>query len=175
MTEASRRAQLPGGGSILAPHRYDVVQDRTFRRSSIALYRGLKSTMGGYTECMGLMNVARRDQFTDLDTFAVEVEKAATTRWASGNLIPGHAYAGDDGPRYPVVHNDGPSGREWVQQLTVARFGFFRTRNCLAWRLAVEHRAGLFVQVWIFESHGGCAGAIQLAHAVAGSFEAQAG
>jgi hypothetical protein len=159
------RIPLPGGGSILAPRNYATDTQRSFRQKSIALYRRLHNTMGGYVECDGLINIASRDQFPDLDTFAIEVEKAATTSWEYGNLKPG--WTSFESERFPVTHADGPSGRERSQQLSIKTPGIFKERVNLGWRIAIDHKARLLIQVWLLEKQGGLAGARKLANEIA--------
>lgn len=124
--------------------------------------------MGGYTECDGLINVARRETFGALDTFATQSEGAATTRWQTGNLMPG--WTSYESERFPVLHQAGPYGAERVQRLCVHVIGFLRARNLTAWRVAFDHPSGLMIQVWIFEKHGGLQQASRLAGEIAASF-----
>jgi len=162
------RIDLPGGGSILAPSGYATSQRRSFRRSSIVLYRKLKNTMGGYEECDGLINVARSEGFADLETFAIETESAATTRWLHGNLKPG--WTSFESEKFPIQHGQGPFGAERIQELTVNTTGLFNVSVNVAWRIALQHPRGLLFQVWLFEKHGGLAGARRLADQIAQSF-----
>jgi hypothetical protein len=162
------RIPLPGGGSILAPRNYATDAQRSFRQKSIALYRRLHNTLGGYEECDGLINIARRDQFPDLDIFAIEVEKAATTSWEYGNLKPG--WTSFESERFPVGHADGPSGRERSQQLSIKTPGIFKERINVGWRIAIDHKTGLLMQVWLFEKQGGLTGARKLADEIAASY-----
>jgi len=163
--KTSARIPLPGGGSILAPKTYATDTQRSFRQKSIALYRRLHNTMGGYVECDGLINIARRDQFPDLDTFAIEVEKAATTSWEYGSLKPG--WTSFESERFPVNHADGPSGRERSQELSIKTPGILKERVNIGWRIAIDHKAGLLIQVWLFEKDGGLAVARKLADEIA--------
>ena len=168
MTGAQLRIGLPGGGSVHTPRYYASDQRRSFRASSIALYRKLKHTLGGYEECDGLINVARRDAFSDLDVFATETESAATTRWLHGDHKPG--WTSFVSEKFPVRRSEGPAGCELIQELTVNMSGMFKATVNVAWRVALEHRAALLVQVWLFEKHGGVAGARKLADEIAASF-----
>lgn len=152
----------------MIPRGYTANQRRSFRQSSIVLYRKLKHTLGGYEECDGMINVARRDRFSDLDAFAVETESAATTRWQYGKLKPG--WTSFESEKFPVRSGDGPAGHERIQELSVNTPGFFKATVNVGWRVAVEHSAGLLVQVWLFEKHGGIQGAWKLVDEIAGSF-----
>ena len=168
MTGAQLRIELPGSGSVHTPRCYASDQRRSFRASSIALYRKLRHTLGGYEECDGLISMARRDAFSDLDAFATETENSATTRWLHGDLRPG--WTSFEGKKFPIQRNEGPAGRERIQELTVNTSGLFKATVNVAWRVALEHRTGLLVQVWLFEKHGGIATARKLADEITASF-----
>jgi hypothetical protein len=168
MTEAPARVALHGGGSVLCPARYKPDKLKSEWRGSTTLFRRLHSTMGGYVECDGMITIARRGVFADLDDFAVQTEGAATTRWKYGNLMPG--WVGFDGPQFPVIRQNGPCGPERVQKLSVQVIGFFKSPHRLAWRIAIDHPAALLMQVWIFEKQGGLTRACVLADEIAASF-----
>lgn len=166
--QAPVRVQLPGGGSILAPKGYATDFSRSKRASSAVIFRRMRNNLGGYAQCDGLINIARRDQFADLDAFAVATEDVATNEWLYGNLKPG--WTSFESERFPVSYADTPSGRSRSQELSLNTPGFFRARVNKGWRIAFDHPAGLLVQVWLFDRDGGHAGAAKLAGVIAESF-----
>lgn len=167
MAEADARIPLSGGGSILAPSHYATAPQRSFRQSSIVLYRRLHHTLGGYVECDGLINIARRERFADLETFATETEDAATTNWLHGNLKPG--WTSFESERFPITTQTGPLGAERVQQLELNASSILKPRRIAAWRIAMATEP-LLIQVWIFEKHGGLEKARVLAAEIVGAF-----
>lgn len=168
MTQAPARIDLRGGGSFLPPRGYALDSQKSLYRGSVTVFRRMHSTLGGYVECDGLINVARRETFGTLENFATQSECAATTRWETGNLMPG--WTSYESERFPLLRQNGPCGPERVQQLSVYAIGFLRTRNVTAWRVAFDHPGGLMMQVWIFEKHGGLKQACRLAAEVAATF-----
>lgn len=167
MAESDARIPLPGGGSILAPRHYATAPQRSFRQSSVVLYRRLHHTLGGYVECDGLINVARRDLFADLEIFATQTEDAATTNWLHGNLKPG--WTSFESEKFPVITKSGPLGAERIQQLELNASGMLKPRRISAWRISMATEP-LLIQVWIFEKHGGLEKARTLAAEIAGAF-----
>ena len=167
MAESDARIPLPDGGSILAPRHYAPTPHRSFRQSSIVLYRRLHHTLGGYVECDGLINIARREVFSDFETFATQTEDAATTNWLHGNLKPG--WTSFESEKFPVVAQSGPLGAERVQQLELNASGVLKPRRIAAWRIAMATEP-LLLQVWILEKQGGLEKARALADEIAGAF-----
>ena len=56
--------------------------------------------------------------------------------------------------------------------MAVHRVGFFSVYDEAAHLYAVAHRRGVHVAVWLYDKHGGVAGARKLADKIAASFQA---
>jgi hypothetical protein len=163
------RIAVPGGGTILAPKGYaiDTQFQKSLWRGGVTLFRKMRSVLGGYTECDGLINVCRRDVYKDLDTFCLEMNGSGTTRWEHGDLKPG--WTSFESEKFPVTHNDGPLGRERVQELHLTGFGWLKPRTYQGWRVGFE-TPQLWLQAWVMQKDGGIREARKLADAIVASY-----
>ncbi len=170
--DTSRRAPLPGGGSITFPAKYAPVLEGDFRWRStggVIAYRNHRSMASGTRECDGMIAVARLDAHEDLDEFVNAARAALTTRWAFGDETEGRWY-GKENTRLPVERRTGPAGPELSGPLSVHIVGFFDVYDKPGRFFAVEHQGGLRVAVWLFDSHGGERQARRMADAIVKSF-----
>lgn len=170
--DTSRRAPLPGGGSITFPAKYAPVLEGDFRWRStggVIAYRNHRSMASGTRECDGMIAVARLDAHEDLDEFVNAARAALTTRWAFGDETEGRWY-GKENTRLPVERRTGPAGPELSGPLSVHIVGFFDAYDKPGRFFAVEHQGGLRVAVWLFDSHGGERQAGRMADAIVKSF-----
>lgn len=170
--DTSRRAPLPGGGSITFPAKYAPVLEGDFRWRStggVIAYRNHRSMASGTRECDGMIAVARIDAHEDLDEFVNAARTALTTRWAFGDETEGRWY-GKENTRLPVERRTGPAGPELSGPLSVHIVGFFDVYDKPGRFFAVEHQGGLRVAVWLFDSHGGERQARRMADAIVKSF-----
>lgn len=170
--DTSRRAPLPGGGSITFPAKYAPVLEGDFRWRStggVIAYRNHRSMASGTRECDGMIAVARLDAHEDLDEFVNAARAALTTRWAFGDETEGRWY-GKENTRLPVERRTGPAGPELSGPLSVHIVGFFDVYDKPGRFFAVEHQGGLRVAVWLFDSHGGERQARRIADAIVKSF-----
>ncbi|MFN4025207.1 MAG: hypothetical protein ACK4MQ_10250 [Hyphomonas sp.] len=174
--DKSRRAPLPGGGSITFPAKYAPVHEGDFRWRStggVIAYRNHRSMASGTRECDGMIAVARVDAHEDLDEFVNAARGALTTRWAFGDETEGRWY-GKENTRLPVERRTGPAGPELSGPLSIHIVGFFDVYDKPGRFFAVEHQGGLRVAVWLFDSHGGEKQARRIADAVVKSFSGSA-
>lgn len=170
--DTSRRAPLPGGGSITFPAKYTPVLEGDFRWRStggVIAYRNHRSMASGTRECDGMIAVARLDAHEDLDEFVNAARAALTTRWAFGDETEGRWY-GKENTRLPVERRTGPAGPELSGPLSVHIVGFFDVYDKPGRLFAVEHQGGLRVAVWLFDSHGGERQARRMSDAIVKSF-----
>ena len=170
--DTSRRAPLPGGGSITFPAKYAPVLEGDFRWRStggVIAYRNHRSMASGTRECDGMIAVARLDAHGDLDEFVIADRAALTTRWAFGDETEGRGY-GKENTRLPVERRTGPAGPELSGPLSVHIVGFFDVYDKPGRFFAVDHQGGLRVAVWLFDSHGGERQARRMADAIVKSF-----
>lgn len=170
--DKSRRAPLPGGGSITFPAKYAPVLEGDFRWRStggVIAYRNHRSMASGTRECDGMIAVARLDAHEDLDEFVSAARAALTTRWAFGDETEGRWY-GKENTRLPVERRTGSAGPELSGALSIHIVGFFDVYDKPGRFYAVEHQGGVRVAVWLFDSHGGERQARRMADAVVKSF-----
>ncbi len=170
---AATRVQLPGGGSCALPQPYRSKTDypNYSDRSPRAVigYRNWRSTMSGHPECDGFLGVGRADQFDSLKAFAGHAGAAGSIAWSDADRIPGQRWDGNE-KRYQAVEGRGPDGPELTSDLSVHVVGFFDVYDKPSVLYAREDRRGVFVGVWIYNSHGGMKAARRLAGGIAASF-----
>jgi hypothetical protein len=163
------RIDVPGGGTIVAPKGYAI--DRQFQKSlwrgGVTLFRRMRSVLGGYTECDGIINVCRRNVYKDLDTFCTTMDPAGTTRWEHGNLKPG--WTSFDDEKFPVTYGEGPLGRERTQELHLTGSGWLKPRTYQGWRIGFD-TPQLWLQAWVMQKDGGVREARKLVGEVVSSF-----
>lgn len=170
--DKARRAALPGGGSITVPAKYTPIHEGDFRWRStggVIAYRNHRSMASGTRECDGMIAVARVDAHGDLDEFVNAARPALTTRWAFADETEGRWY-GKENTRLPVERRAGPAGAELSGPLSVHIVGFLDVYDKPGRFFAVEHEGGLRIAVWLFDSHGGEAGARRMAEQVVKSY-----
>lgn len=166
------RADLPGGGQVTLPARYELVAEGNYRWKStggITAYRNHRSMLSGTSECDGMIAVAREDQHGSLEHFVSASRAMLTTRWAFADETEGRWYGKED-TRLPVESRTGPSGPELSGPLSVHMVGTLRVYDKPGRFYAVEHRNGIRIAVWIFDSHGGEKQARKIAESIAKSW-----
>jgi hypothetical protein len=172
---AQSRGQLPGGGSVTMPApyvtkpKYPAYSERVADQVLIG-YRNWRSTMSGHPECDGMIAAGRSERFESLERFVGTGRAGLSIQWSDADRIPGQPWDGNE-KRYATERNEGESGPELVQQLAVHRVGFFGVYDEPAHMFAVQHKSGLNIAVWLYDKHGGLAGAHKLASRIAASFE----
>lgn len=170
--EKDRRAALPGGREIVFPARYEPVRegDYGWRDSGgVFAYRNYRSMMSGASESDGMIAVARLDAHEDLDAFVKDTCGLNTSRWGEANRSQGHWYGKED-TFFPVERRQGASGPELSGPLQVRVVGMLDVYDKPGRFYAVEHKSGLRIAIWLFDSHGGETGARRIAGKVARSF-----
>lgn len=168
------RADLPGGGNIAVPARYEIVAPGDYRwedTGGLVAYRNHRSMMSGTSECDGMIAVARSDAHPSLDDFVNAARAMLTTRWAYADETDGRWYGKED-VKLPVERREGPSGPEISGVLSVHMVGTLRVYDKPARFYAVDHKGGLRIGVWIFDSDGGEKRARKMADAIAKSWSA---
>lgn len=160
------RIEIPGGGSFLAPagYAFDDRFQKSLWRGGVTVFRKMRTVMGGYVECDGLINVCRRDVYPDLDAFCTAMDGSGTTRWEFGNLKPGWTSWEDE--KFPVTHGDA----ERMQELHLTSAGWLRPRADQAWRVGFGG-AAVWLQVWVMQRHGGLDAARRLAAELSASVQ----
>ncbi len=163
------RIEVPRGGTVCAPKGYAI--DHRFQKSlwrgGVTLLRKPRTVLGGYVECDGIINVCRREFYTDLDTFCAAMDGAGTTRWEHGNLKPG--WTSFESEKFAVAHADGPLGRERVQELHLTGLGWLKPRTYQGWRVGLE-TPQLWLQAWTMQKDGGVGEGRNLASEIAASY-----
>lgn len=173
---AQARLPLPGGGSVIIPSPYDrkpsypAYGERIAKKVRVG-YRNWRSTMSGYPECDGMLGVGRAERFKDLTAFMQTCRAGLSIQWGDADRIPGQAWGGDE-KRYETESSNGHDGPELIQQLSVHRVGFFDVYDEPAHMYAIQHRSGVSVALWLYDKHGGVAGARKISQRIAASFEA---
>ena len=166
------RADLPGGGQVTLPARYELVTEGNYRwrhTGGITAYRNHRSMLSGTSECDGMIAVAGADQHGSLDQFVSASRAMLTNRWSVADETEGRWYGKEDS-KLPVERRDGPSGPEISGILSVHMVGTLRVYDKPGRFYAVEHKSGVRIAVWIFDSHGGEKQARKIAEAIAKSY-----
>jgi hypothetical protein len=172
---AQARLALPGGGTVMVPSPFDkkpsypTYADRTGGDALIA-YRTWRSTMSGYPECDGMLAVGHNDKFQNLADFVGSCRAALSVQWGDADRIPGQVWDGNE-KRFAAESTSSPDSEEMIQQLAVNRVGFFGTHHEPSHLFAVRHKAGLSIALWLYDKHGGVAGARKTALRIAASFQ----
>ena len=171
---AQSRSALPGGGSVAVPSpflvktSYPNYADRV--PDALVAYRNWDSTLSGQPDCDGMLAVGLPARFASLDRFVQQAGAALSGLWSASSEIPGQRWDGKE-KHYPVERAEGADGPERTRQLAVRRSGWLGTYEEPAHLYAVAHRRGLHVAVWLYDKHGGVAGARRLAGELAASFQ----
>lgn len=166
------RATLPGGGQVTLPARYELVAEGNYRWKStggITAYRNHRSMLSGTSECDGMIAVARMDQHGSLDSFVSASRAMLTNRWSVADETEGRWYGKED-TKLPVERREGPAGPEISGVLSVHMVGTLKVYDKPGRFYAVEHKSGVRIAVWIFDSHGGEKKARKIAEAIAKSW-----
>lgn len=172
---AQARMALPGGGAVMVPSPFDkkpgypTYEDRT-KGDALIRYRNWRSTMSGHPECDGMLAIGRNEKFRDLADFVQSCSGALSIQWSDADRIPGQPWDGNE-KRYQKQFAQGPDGEEATQQLAVHRVGFFDVYDERAHLFALRHGSGLSIALWLFDKHGGVAGARKTALRIAASFQ----
>ena len=170
---AQARAALPGGGSVAVPSPFLVKTSypnyAVRAPDALVAYRNWDSTLSGHPDCDGMLAVGLPARFASLDRFVQQAGAALSTLWSAASEIPGQRWDGKE-KHYPIERADGPDGPERTRQLAVRRSGWFSTYEEPAHLYAVAHRKGLLVAAWVYDKHGGVAGARRLAGEVVASW-----
>lgn len=170
------RADLPGGGQVALPARYEAVAEGNYRwrdTGGITAYRNHRSMLSGTSECDGMIAVARADRHASLDKFVSASRAMLTNRWSVADETEGRWYGKED-TKLPVARRDGPSGPEISGVLSIHMVGTLRVYDKPGRFYAVEHKSGVRIAVWIFDSHGGEKQARKIAEAIAKSYTQEA-
>ncbi len=172
---AQARAALPGGGSVSVPSpyvtkpKYPAYSERVADKVLIG-YRSWRSTMSGHPECDGMIAIGRSDRFGSVEDFVGTGRVGLSIAWGDADRVPSVRW-GEDTQRYRAERREGENGPELIQQLSVHRVGFFDVYDEPAHMFAVQHKFGLNVGVWLYDKHGGIAGARKLASRIVASFK----
>ena len=168
------RAALPSGGTIAVPPGYLAVLPGQYNHEpeaqALIAYRNYHSTGAGSRECDGMIAISTAKDHESLEKFGQQAHAALTTDWSYASLKPG--WFGGKHESYPKVKVDGPSGPELHQELMVHLVGFWDVYDKPGRMYAVNHKGGLMIAVWIFDSHGGIQTARRLADEITGSWVA---
>ncbi|MFN7180288.1 hypothetical protein [Hyphomonas sp.] len=165
-------AGLPGGGQVALPARYELVTEDNYRwrdTGGVTAYRNHRSMLSGTSECDGMIAVARADRHTSLDAFVSASRAMLTNRWSVADETEGRWYGKED-TKLPVERREGPEGPEISGVLSVHMVGTLRVYDKPGRFYAVDHKSGLRIAVWIFDSHGGEKQARKIAAAIAESY-----
>jgi hypothetical protein len=177
---AQARLALPGGGTVMVPSPFDkkpsypTYADRTGGDALIA-YRNWRSTMSGYPECDGMLAVAHSDKFPNLADFVATCRAGLSVQWSDADRIPGQAWDGNE-KRYAPESTSSPQsgsdgGEEIIQQLAPNRVGFFGTHHEPSHLFALRHNSRLSIALWLYDKHGGVAGARKTVLRIAASLQ----